>query len=216
MRSVLLFIALLTAPAALIGCQSAYFGAMEKIGIHKRDILVDRVEDARDAQQEAKQEFASALDQFQSLFGKPDSDLQQQYDRLSTAFQDSEDAAESVRKRIRAVEDVSEALFDEWEKELELYTSDRLKRDSAAKLKQTRQQYQQLITAMRSAEKRMAPVLDAFRDQVLYLKHNLNARAVNGLKGELKTVEGDVARLIKDMENSIAQSEAFVRQLEAP
>lgn len=216
MRTLLLAFTLLFVPVALVGCQTAYYGAMEKMGIHKRDILVDRVEEARDAQQEAKQEFASALDQFQSLFGKPDSDLQQQYDRLSAAFKDSEDAANAVRKRIQSVEDVSEALFEEWEEELKLYTSDRLKRDSAAKLKQTRQQYQQLIGAMRAAEKRMDPVLNVFRDQVLYLKHNLNARAINGLKGELKTVEGNVARLIKDMESSIVQSEAFIRQLEAP
>jgi nitrogen fixation-related uncharacterized protein len=31
------------------GCSKAYYGAMEKVGIHKRDILVDRVEGARDA-----------------------------------------------------------------------------------------------------------------------------------------------------------------------
>ena len=30
---------------------------MEKAGIHKRDIPVDRVEDARDSQQAAKEQF---------------------------------------------------------------------------------------------------------------------------------------------------------------
>src|ERR1041385_7140298 len=46
------------------GCSSAYYGAMEKIGFAKREILVDRVEKTRDAQNEAKQQFASALDHF--------------------------------------------------------------------------------------------------------------------------------------------------------
>ena len=37
------------------GCSSTYYGAMEKVGIHKRDILVDRVEDARDSQEDAQE-----------------------------------------------------------------------------------------------------------------------------------------------------------------
>ena len=38
-----------------VGCSRAYYGAMEKVGVHKRDIMVDRVESARDAQQDAKE-----------------------------------------------------------------------------------------------------------------------------------------------------------------
>ncbi len=199
---------------SLTACQSAYYGAMEKVGIHKRDIMVDRVEDARDAQEDAKEEFKSALHQFQQMFGKPDTGLQDQYDRLNAAYEDSEDAANEVTDRIESVENVSEALFEEWEEELNLYTSQTLKNDSAAKLRATRRQYNGLIGAMRAAEKRMQPVLNSLRDQVLYLKHNLNARAIDGLKGELKSVEGNVARLIKDMEKSIAESEAFIAQLQ--
>ncbi|WP_020409237.1 DUF2959 domain-containing protein [Hahella ganghwensis] len=198
----------------LSACQSAYYSAMEKVGIHKRDIMVDRVEEARDAQQDAKEEFSSALDQFQQMFGKPDTDLQDQYDRLNAAYEDSEEAADDVRKRIDSVEDVSEALFEEWEEELELYTSSKLRQDSANKLRNTKRKYATLISAMRAAEKRMDPVLNALRDQVLYLKHNLNARAIDGLKGELKSVETNVARLIQDMEKSIAESEAFIADLQ--
>jgi hypothetical protein len=32
------------------GCSSMYYGAMEKLGVHKRDIMVDRVKEARDSQ----------------------------------------------------------------------------------------------------------------------------------------------------------------------
>lgn len=51
----------------LTACQSAYYAAAEKVGYHKRDILVDRVEDARDAQQDAEEEFQSALEQLSEL-----------------------------------------------------------------------------------------------------------------------------------------------------
>ena len=200
--------------AALAGCQSAYHGAMEKVGVHKRDIMVNRVESVQEAQTDAKEQFESALAQFRSIVQIKDQDLAARYDRLHDEYEDSKAAAQSVTKRIDAVEDVSEALFDEWEEEIELYSNTNLKRQSAAKLSQTRRQYQGLIKAMRSAETRMEPVLQAFQDQVLFLKHNLNARAIDSLQGELGTIETDVAQLVREMEKSIAESEAFIRRLQ--
>jgi len=67
---------------------------------------------------------------------------------------------------------------------------------------------------MRSAEARMEPVLRAFQDQVLFLKHNLNARAIDSLQGELGSIETDVAQLIREMERSIAESDAFISSLQ--
>ena len=101
--------------AALAGCQSAYYGAMEKVGVHKRDIMVNRVESVQEAQTDAKEQFESALAQFRSIIQIKDQDLAARYDRLNDEYEDSKAAAQSVTKRIDAVEDVSEALFDEWE-----------------------------------------------------------------------------------------------------
>jgi hypothetical protein len=199
---------------ALTGCQSAYYGAMEKAGYHKRDIMRDRVENVRDAQEDSKQEFQSALEAFQSMFGKQSTDLQKQYDVLNSAFKDAKDSADEVSVRIGKVESVSEALFDEWEDEIKLYSSARLKADSQAKLKQTKTSYKQLIAAMHKAESRAMPVLAVFQDQVLYLKHNLNAQAINGLQSELKNIERDVGSLIGDMEKSIAEAQAFIVQIQ--
>tara|TARA_R110001599_G_scaffold197424_1_gene394052 strand:- start:709 stop:1353 length:645 start_codon:yes stop_codon:yes gene_type:complete len=199
---------------ALAGCQSAYYNAMERVGVHKRDIMVDRVESVQDAQTDAKEQFESALAEFRSIIQIKDQDLAARYDRLNGEYEDSKAAAKSVTQRIDAVEDVSEALFDEWEDEIDLYSNANLKRQSAAKLSQTRQQYKGLIRSMRSAEARMEPVLRVFQDQVLFLKHNLNARAIDSLQGELGTIETDVAQLIREMEKSIAESEAFISSLQ--
>ena len=83
-----------------------------------------------------------------------------------------------------------------------------------AQLADTRRQYKQLIDAMNRAEAKIAPVLVVFKDQVLYLKHNLNAQAISSLKGELKTVESDVTELIKAMEKSINEANAFIKTIE--
>jgi hypothetical protein len=203
-------LAVVTALAMLSGCATAYYGTMEKFGIHKREILVDRVGEARDAQEEAKQQFSSALERFTVELGFEGGDLQDKYDALNKEFERSEARAEEVRDRIDAVEDVAAALFEEWENELDLYTNAELRRASQRQLTDTKRQYAQLIDAMKRAERKIAPVLDAFRNQVLYLKHNLNARAIASLKGELASVETDVAALIRDMERSIAEADRFI------
>lgn len=199
----------------LAGCESAYYGTMEKIGVHKRDILVDRVESARDSQEEAVEEFSSALEQFNSVVDYDGGDLEALYSRLDGAFRRSERRAADVRERIEAVESVSGALFAEWADEIEEYSSDSLRRSSETQLRDTRRRYDTLVASMWRAEGRIAPVLDAFRDQVLYLKHNLNARAIASLRGELASIEGDVAVLLREMETAIAESNAFIEQMQA-
>lgn len=210
-RALLLFTLTLI---VLTGCQSIYYNTMEKFGIEKRDIMVDRVESARDAQSDAQETFRSSLERFQSVVGKPDTDLQEKYEEIRSAYDASKASAERVNERIVKVEDVAEALFDEWEDELDRYKDAQLRRDSARKLEQTRERYDSLITAMRSAADRMEPVLEAFEDQMLYLKHNLNAQSIQGMRAELGRIENDVDELIQQMQRSIAESERFIQGLE--
>ena len=197
----------------LTACQTAYYGTMEKLGIHKRDIMVDRVEAARDAQTEAKEQFQSALEQFTVTLNYKGGDLEEKYETLNKVYEKSKAKAEAVHSRIAKVEDVSEALFAEWKEELNQYSSDRLRKDSQAKLTKTKKHYNQLINAMKRAEKKIEPVLTAFHDQVLYLKHNLNAQAIASLQNELIAVEDDIASLIKEMESAIQEANSFISTL---
>ena len=214
MTSTLRTLFLLSTLLFLGSCSTAYYSAMEQLGVHKRDILVDRVEEARDSQEEAKVQFSSALEQFSTLLNFDGGDLQQTYETLDGEFEQSESRAGDVSDRIRAVESVSADLFSEWEEELGLYTNQELRRSSENSLRETRVRYQQLISAMHSAETKMNPVINAFRDQVLFLKHNLNSRAIASLRSKLVTIEGDISQLISDMEASIAESNRFLTEME--
>jgi hypothetical protein len=187
---------------------------MEKVGVHKRDILVDRVEAARDSQAEAKEEFASALERFASVVNFDGGELQVAYERLNASYEDCEDQAATVADRIDKVEDVAGALFVEWENELSMYSNARMRDQSASQLRDTKREYAKMVTAMRKAEKTMYPVLDVLRDQVLFLKHNLNARAIASIKTELATVKRDVAALVKQMESSITEANQFISQMQ--
>ena len=197
----------------LVGCQSAYYGALEKLGYHKRDLLVSDVQKARDAQEEAKEQFQTAFEQFSTVLNFKGGALQDKYEKLNAEYERSESKAQAVHDRIASVEDVSEALFNEWEIELGQYSNKNLRHVSQQKLDQTRKQYSQLIRAMKRAEKKMGPVIAAFKDQVLFLKHNLNAQAIASLKQELVSVENDIASLIKDMEASIKEADSFLHAM---
>jgi hypothetical protein len=209
-RFFLLVIALLT----LAGCQSAYYSAMEKVGLHKRDILVDRVEDARDSQQEAKEQFKDALERYRSVVQVKGGELEERYEALNNEFEASKNSAREVRERIEAVEDVAEALFEEWKQELGEYSNASLKAASQRNLERTQKDYRVLLQRMKAAEKRIDPVLDVLRDQVLFLKHNLNARAIGALQGEYRTLEGNVDQLLAEMQRAIDEADVFIRQLQ--
>jgi Skp family chaperone for outer membrane proteins len=198
---------------ALVACQSAYYEAAEKVGYHKRDILVDRVEDARDAQQEAEEQFQSAQEQLMTLIQYDGGKLQDVYEDLADEYEDSVEAADNVRERIDAIEHVAEALFDEWADEITQYSNARFKADSQKKLSATKRRYAGLLKALRRSEKRMDPVLTALNDNVLYLKHNLNAQAVAALKVEFGQIEKDINLLIAEMRKAIASSDAFIESL---
>jgi hypothetical protein len=196
------------------GCNSLYYGTMEKFGKYKRDILVDRVKSARDSQEQTKEQFVSALDKFKSVVNVPSGKLQEKYDLLKGELDKSESKAAAVKKRIADVEDVSKALFDEWTKELDQYKNADLRAESKKKLDQTRQKYTLLINAMKKADSKIEPVLSAFRDQVLFLKHNLNAQAVASLQSEVTTMEADTGKLIEEMEKSIAEADTFIKTMQ--
>lgn len=133
----------------LAGCQSAYYKTMESFGYHKRDILVSNVEKARESQEEASEQFKSALDKFSALTGFHGGDLQETYERLNDEYEHSEAAALEVRKRIDAVEEVGNDLFDEWNAELDQYTSRKLRNESRVKLSKTKSKFKRLLSAMR-------------------------------------------------------------------
>jgi len=198
----------------LSACSTAYYSAMEKVGIHKRDIMVDRVIDAKESQQEAQEQFKSALEEMTALINFDGGDLEEQYNVIQEQYEDSKEAAELVSLRIEKIEDVSDALFEEWQDEIEQISSANLKRQSSSKLKETQRRYRSLIKSMQKAESKMAPVLSALKDNSLFLKHNLNAKAVGALQGEMVSIKKDVNVLIKDMNAAIEQSQKFIDMLE--
>lgn len=199
--------------ASFTACKSAYYSTMESFGYEKRDILVDRVEDARDEQEQAKTQFTTALDQFKAVIDFEGDDLEAMYKELDAGYKKSKRAASDVGDKIDSVESVAGALFEEWEAELNSYNSEELRAISAKRLEDTRSRYEQLIGAMERAEASIPPVLTAMQDQVLFLKHNLNAQAIASIQGTAEGIQKDIQSLITEMETSISEANAFINQM---
>lgn len=199
--------------ALLLGCTSLYYSAMEQIGREKRHILQSRVEASREDQEQVQEEFKTTFELFKEVTDYDGGDLERFYTRMQAQLERSESKAEDVRERIRSIERVATDLFDEWNAEIAEISRADLRRESESQLRATRSRYDKMMAAMRRAEARMDPVLTAFRDQVLFLKHNLNASAIASLERSTADIESEVAALLREMQASITETEEFLATL---
>ena len=206
--------ALLLTGLLLAGCQTMEYAVKEKFGIHKRDILVARVQDARQAQDAARQQFASALEEFVALTGNTGGPLGERYATLAQQLERSETRATAVRDRISEIERVARALFKEWRGELDAYNDASLRAASARQLTTTEERYNALVVVMHRAAAGMDPVLVRFRDQVLFLKHNLNAQVLAQLDSNHRQLQTEIGQLIAEMEVSIREADRFIAELQ--
>ena len=199
----------------LAGCKTAYYSVMEKMGKHKRDILKENVEEAKEEQGEASEQFKDALTKLKEIYAIDGGKLEAAYKKLESEYEACDERAEQVSEKIDEMEDVADDLFDEWKDEIKEISSKNLQKKSKEKLKKTRKKFDVLRDAMKKAEKRMKPVLTQLKDHVLYLKHNLNAQAIGSLKGEMEDIELEIGKLIEDMNKSITEADSFITTLGA-
>lgn len=213
MPRVAVFLGLILTIVALTGCRSVYYSAWEKVGVYKRDLLKKKVVAARDDEKAAGEQFKDALTRLKELTGYEGGKLEKTYNALKSEYDDAASRADRVHKRVREVETVAEDLFTEWEKEIGQISTPSLRDASRRELGETRERYNDLHAALKRAENSMQPVLTKLNDQVLFLKHNLNAAAIASLKGESANIQADIARLIEDMNAAIAQADQFINTL---
>lgn len=205
--------ALLFALVLLSSCTQLYYKAQEKIGNEKRDILVDRIKKGREDQEKAKEQYKDTLEAFQAATGFKGGQTEEVYKKLKKEFDEAADRTKKVSDRIQSIEQVSGDMFSEWDKELSGMNNAELRAKSGGLLKATRRRYADLIRKMKAVEAKAKPVLKAFEDQVLFIKHNLNAEAITSLKTNVVKMDADVQVLIKDIELSTKEADAFIASL---
>ncbi|MCA1795267.1 MAG: DUF2959 domain-containing protein [Desulfobacteraceae bacterium] len=101
------------------GCSTTYYAAMEKLGKEKRHLLADNVEDVKDSQTKAKEEFIDALTRIQELYAFDGGELETVYNRIKSSYDDCSSRADQIESRIARAKSVAKDLFTEWADEIQ-------------------------------------------------------------------------------------------------
>lgn len=192
---------------------NAKYSAYEAVGFEKRDLFKREVSNVKEDQEDTGEAFKDALTRLKEIYNVDGGDLEKQHSKLKDSLDEAKEEAAELSARIRKVDEVANDLFEEWSAEIsEIQTSD-LRSKSTNQLTQTKRRYRELEEQLNRSEKKMAPVLAKLNDQVLFLKHNLNAKAIGGLKEEQGKIQADIKSLINEVNESTRQAEAFIETL---
>ncbi len=196
------------------GCRSVYNATMENVfGYEKRELFKKSVTALQSEQKDAQKEFKDALTRLKELYGFQGGELESVYGKVKSSYDRCDSEAKAVHTRIGNMEDLAKSMFNEWEKEIQQYTNPSLAAASREQLRLTKDRYAQLSRTVRDAEATMQPVLGQLKDNVLFLKHNLNASAIGSLQGEATNIQKQIEELLTRMNASIAESDKFIQSL---
>ncbi len=199
----------------LSGCHSTYYKAMSTLGKEKRDILVQRIKDAKKDQDQTKQKLQTTMESFQALTGFKGGSLEKSYKRLNSDYESAASQADKLHDKIQSIDQVSNDLFKEWQGEINAMDNGKLKSQDSVMLRNAKTRQATYMRAMHRTEDQIAPVLKAFHDQVLFLKHNLNARAIGSLKNTSAGLQSDVAGLVQSIDASSQEADKLISSLAA-
>jgi hypothetical protein len=201
-------------PALVISsCNSIYYAAMEKLGREKRDILVKRILTVKKDQQETGEQLKSTLDVFKEVTGFDGGNLEKTYNRLHDSLEHCKDRAKELHDHVNSVDDVAKRMFSEWKGEINDMRNVTLKRQSQTLLTNAQRQHSGYMRQMRATETKINPVLQAFNDQVVFLKHNLNARAISSLKKTSVDLDLQANDLIGEINESSNEADQYIKTL---
>jgi len=199
----------------LVGCESAYYKAMRTLGKEKRDILVQRIKDAKNDQDQTRQKLQTTMESFQALTGFQGGSLEKSYQRLNSDYESASSQAAKLHDKIQSIDQVSNDLFKEWQGEISAMDNGKLKSQDTIMLRNAKTRQATYMRAMRRTEDQITPVFKAFHDQVLFLKHNLNARAIGSLKNTSAGLQSDVAGLVQSIDASSQEADKLISSLSA-
>lgn len=191
----------------------AKYSAYETIGLEKRDLFKREVANVKEEQEDTGEAFKDALTQLKEIYEFDGGNLEKQHGKLKSSLDDANEEAAELRSRITKVDQVANDLFEEWNEEIQQIKTSDYRRRSKEQLSETKKRYRDLEAQLRKSERKMEPVLAKLNDQVLFLKHNLNAKAIGGLKAESGKIQADIKALIEEVNESTRQADELIKTL---
>ncbi len=194
-----------------MGCNNSLgYNLQEAMGTPKRQVMVSRVQDTRDSMKDTKKAFASALQQFGSVYKEGGSKLENKYVILKKEYENCNSKASELRRQIANVKSIGQVLFAEWQKELDQFTNEQMRKLSETKMQQTREKYVAMTTGMDRVSARMTPALNSMNDQLLNIKHSLNALITVSLEEELIQLRTHTDSLMAEIDSAVEHCNTFI------
>ncbi|MFT5286018.1 MAG: hypothetical protein ACI8TQ_002186 [Planctomycetota bacterium] len=211
MVSKIVLSSLALASTLLLGsCQAMYLSAMETIGVDKREIMFERIEDASDAAVISSQRIDEAYQIYRGMIFEEAGDLYEAHDLLTFFLELCHDGAEDYQERIEKIQAVATPMFEEWKAESGEIHDDELRRKGRTNFTKAVTQYEQLMRAMRDVDADTTPLLNRFRDHVLFMKINLNTNAWDPLRKHDVDFANELSMLTRRMDVVQERIEKFL------
>jgi hypothetical protein len=186
----------------LSGCQSVHRAASERFSLARQDSLVREIDRASRLHQATADQLGVALETYQYVLDPEEFSLRERYELLSREYVRAERLAADTRERIEDMEHAARAHFVDWENRLYEYTDPVIRNASRQQLDASRQEYERVVTHVRRTETRTNRVIQAFGDQVRFLRHNLNQQAIGALRNPATELQLEVTDLMEEMQKA--------------
>lgn len=197
----------------LSSCSTIYYNFWETLGREKRDLLKSEMLSADSSHTEVKEELEDSLHRIRSEYDFKEGSLEKTYDSLSADYEDISSRSNELSDNIDKSEDIANDLFSEWRKEALSLNKRKYRKDSLTKLKKTKISFNDTLSSMRHVEKNMRKILKQYKDQVTYIKHNLNAKVIGSLQLEMKSISSEMEKLIVQIDRSKSKAKKFISKL---
>ena len=197
----------------LMSCSTVYYNTWEFFGQEKRDILESKMENVESSQESASEQLQDSLEIIREKYNFKEGELEETYDDLSDDYDSFEKRSQDLKQRISSAEVVAEDLFDEWKEEAYTLDNRTYRKNSLNKRSQTMRSFNLALVSTKKVQKKMDAILKQYKDHVIYLKHNLNAKIVGKLEVEMKSIAKDVQSLIKEIKASKNRTSDFISTL---
>ncbi len=194
-------------------CEPRSYRIWEFLGWEKREILSSEVENVGENQKEIKEDFQSIYERIKTEYDYERDEIDDLYDQLKSDYEKAKNKADRIKASSKKIRQIAKALFAEWEEEAMAISNKNYRKDSLVKLRQAQARFKHLSASLHRSESQLDRVLVQLNDQVLYLKHNLNAKSLALFESEIKLVKNEIDELIKAIEKTIQYSQTFKHTL---
>ena len=165
----------------------------------------------------AKERAGEALVALQTLVS-PDGggDAVAAYAVLASAIDRSEQQAKNLKDAVEPMKAASKPVFQRWEKDLDGFTSERLRERSRQRLDDTRSRYEELVAVVDPALASLETFNATLRDHALFLGNDLNSSSLSILEDEVDQMGEDAVALDDLLSRTMVTSRAYVETSATP